>query len=188
MVFGKVARRMALKNMTAQLRFPKVHLNKPHDLCNNVLWTDKTKVDFFGYNAQHWVQPNCQLHLWRTEDLGHEFFCIPKYFRVRHEVVYLTAKSWLKQLCIRAMILNTAGNWHQNGWKKKRNNMLQCPSQCPDLNATEMLWWDFERAVHKWMAANPNELKNKCGPNLFHDDIREWWSHAKIVTNDYYYT
>lgn len=142
MVFGKVARRMALKNMTAQLRFPKVHLNKPHDLCNNVLWTDKTKVDFFGYNAQHWVQPNCQLRLWKTEDLGHEFFCIPKYFRVRHEVVYLTAKSWLKQLCIRAMILNTAGNRHQNGWKKKRNNMLQCPMSRPqrNWNAVVGLW------------------------------------------------
>lgn len=53
MMFGRVARRMALKNMTAQLRFPKVHLNKPHDFCKNLRWTDKTKVDLFGYNAQH---------------------------------------------------------------------------------------------------------------------------------------
>ena len=43
--------------MAAQLRFAKLHLNKPQDFWNNVLWTDQTKVEMFGHNAQQ--------HVWR---------------------------------------------------------------------------------------------------------------------------
>ena len=40
--------------MAAQLRFAKLHLNKPKDFWKNVLWTDQTKVEMFGHNAyQH---------------------------------------------------------------------------------------------------------------------------------------
>lgn len=34
------------------LKFAKSHLNKSQDLLNNVLWTDNTKVEMFGINAQ----------------------------------------------------------------------------------------------------------------------------------------
>ena len=46
--------------MTEQLRFVKLHLNKPQDFWNNVLWTDQTKVEMFGHNAQQhvWRKPN----------------------------------------------------------------------------------------------------------------------------------
>lgn len=41
------------KNSTAaQLRFPKLHLNKLKDVWNNVLWTDETRVEMFGHNAE----------------------------------------------------------------------------------------------------------------------------------------
>jgi len=32
---------------SAQLRFAKIHLNKPQDFWNNVLWTDETNVEMF---------------------------------------------------------------------------------------------------------------------------------------------
>ena len=32
-------------NMAAQLRLAKLHLNKPQDFWNNVLWTDQTKAE-----------------------------------------------------------------------------------------------------------------------------------------------
>jgi len=35
----------------AQRKFAKQHLNKPQNCWNNVLWTDDTKVEMFGYNA-----------------------------------------------------------------------------------------------------------------------------------------
>ena len=55
-LFGSVAV-LSEKNMAAQLRFVKLHLNKPQDFWNNVLWT---KVEIFGHNAQQhvWRKPN----------------------------------------------------------------------------------------------------------------------------------
>ena len=46
--------------MAARLRLAKLHLNKPQDFWNNVLWTDQTKVETFGHNAQQhvWRKPN----------------------------------------------------------------------------------------------------------------------------------
>jgi len=38
--------------------------------------------------------------------------------------------------------------------KKKIIKVLQRSSQSPDLNLTEMLWWDLRRAVHTLMPAN----------------------------------
>ena len=60
-LFGRVARGMCLlskKNKAAWLMFAKMHLDKPQDFWNNVLWTDKTGVEMFGHNA------HC--HVWRT--------------------------------------------------------------------------------------------------------------------------
>lgn len=45
-LFGRLVRRKSLlskKNMVAQHRFAKLHLEKPKDFHSNVLWTDKTK-------------------------------------------------------------------------------------------------------------------------------------------------
>jgi len=57
-MFGRVARRKLLlskKNMAARLRFANLHLNNSQDFLNNVLWTDETKVEIFGHNAQSHV-------------------------------------------------------------------------------------------------------------------------------------
>ena len=40
---------LSKKNMAAQLRFAKLHLIKPQDFWNNVLWTDQTKVEMYIY-------------------------------------------------------------------------------------------------------------------------------------------
>lgn len=44
-------------NMVALLRFAKLHLNKPHNFWNNVLWIEETKAEMFGHNIQG--------HVWR---------------------------------------------------------------------------------------------------------------------------
>jgi len=36
---------LSKKNMAAQLRFAKLHLNEPQDFWNHVLWTDQTEVE-----------------------------------------------------------------------------------------------------------------------------------------------
>jgi len=40
------------KNMAARLRFAKLHLNKPQDFWNNVIWSDETIVEMFGHDLQ----------------------------------------------------------------------------------------------------------------------------------------
>lgn len=47
-------------DMAAHLRFAKLILNKPQDFSSNALWTDKTRVEMFGYSAQQhgWRKPN----------------------------------------------------------------------------------------------------------------------------------
>ena len=44
----------------AWFSFVMFHLNKPQDFWNNVLWTDQTKVEMFGLDAQQhvWRKPN----------------------------------------------------------------------------------------------------------------------------------
>ena len=45
-------------------------------------------------------------------------------------------------------------------WLKKiKVNVLEWPSQCPDLNPIEMLWKDLKQAVHVRKPNNLPELK-----------------------------
>ena len=58
--FMVVARRKPLlskRNMTARLEFAKRHLKDSQTTRNNILWSDETKIELFGLNA------NC--HVWR---------------------------------------------------------------------------------------------------------------------------
>ena len=42
-------------DMAALLSFAKLHLEKPPDFWSNVLWTDDTKMEMFGHNAEHQI-------------------------------------------------------------------------------------------------------------------------------------
>jgi len=54
---------LSKKNMAAQLRFAKLHLNTAQDFWNN-LWSDQTKVEMFG--------PNAQQHVWRKPNTAYQ--------------------------------------------------------------------------------------------------------------------
>ena len=40
--------------------------------------------------------------------------------------------------------------------------MLEWPSQSPDLNPTEMLWFDLKRSLHAKKPSNLKELRTFC--------------------------
>lgn len=55
----RVARRkphLAIMKMSA-------HLNTPHDVWNNILWTDKTKMEMFSYKIHHHTGENQRHHI-----------------------------------------------------------------------------------------------------------------------------
>lgn len=57
--------------------------------------------------------------------------------------------------------------------EKKRVKLSQCPSQNPEVNLTNMLWWYAKRPVNKLMLANHNELKQRC---------KEEWAKSQSTT------
>ena len=44
----------AVHNIAARLKFAKVHLDVPQRYWQNILWTDETTVELFGWNTQHY--------------------------------------------------------------------------------------------------------------------------------------
>ena len=86
--------------MAAQLRFVKLHLNKPQDFWNNVLWTDETK---------HFIS------IVKHGGGGLMIWAIPKYSRVKCEAICLTAKAWLK-----------LAHQQDNDPKHGRNSTTEC--------------------------------------------------------------
>lgn len=39
------------------------HLNTPHDVWNNILWTDKTRMEMFSYKIHHHTGENQRHHI-----------------------------------------------------------------------------------------------------------------------------
>ena len=65
-LYGRVARQKPLlskRHMAARLEFAKRHLRDSRTMRNKNLWSDETKIEFFGVNAKRYV--------WRTPGTVH---------------------------------------------------------------------------------------------------------------------
>uniref|UniRef100_A0AAY5K9B1 Tc1-like transposase DDE domain-containing protein n=1 Tax=Esox lucius TaxID=8010 RepID=A0AAY5K9B1_ESOLU len=57
--------------------------------------------------------------------------------------------------------MTTTQSTHPNPQKKK-NNVLEWPSQSPDLNQIEYLWGDLKRSVRRRCPCNLTDLERFC--------------------------
>uniref|UniRef100_A0A8C4TA54 Transposase Tc1-like domain-containing protein n=1 Tax=Erpetoichthys calabaricus TaxID=27687 RepID=A0A8C4TA54_ERPCA len=70
-LYGRVACRKPLlsaRHMTARMEFAKRHLKDSEMVRNKILWSDETKIEFFGLNSKQyvWRQPGTAYHLSNT--------------------------------------------------------------------------------------------------------------------------
>lgn len=161
---------LSIKDMPVQLRFAKLQPNKPQDFLNNVLWTDKTKVEMFGNAQCNALQKpttatvkhgSGEVMMWPcSEHTGLEYFAVTESATnasAYQNILELNLRPSIQQLKIgRKWGMQQDNNFkhsnslQHNGWKRKE----RCCNG-PDLKLIEMLWRDLKR-----------------GPKCLHNDVR----------------
>ena len=138
------------------LKFAKLHVDKPQDFWNNVLWTDETKVEISGHNAQQ--------HIWRKPNTTYEhkhviltvkhsgggviiWACFtaagPRHLALIESTMNSSVyQSILDSICltaksVRTMISSTQANLQYNGWGERESRCCNGPVKSPDSVKSE---------------------------------------------------
>lgn len=178
-------------HIRSRLEFAKKHVDDSMVKWKKILWSDETKIELFGHQTRRyvWRKPNTAHHqkhtiptvkhgggsimLWGcfsaagpgrlvkiegrmnaakyTEILGDNLIQSARELRLGRRFIFQqdndpkhTAKATQEWL------------------KKNQVNVLEWPSQSPDLNPIENLWLDLKRAVHARYPRNLTELEQFC--------------------------
>uniref|UniRef100_A0AAQ4QBR4 Tc1-like transposase DDE domain-containing protein n=1 Tax=Gasterosteus aculeatus aculeatus TaxID=481459 RepID=A0AAQ4QBR4_GASAC len=185
-LFGSVARRKPLlskKHMTACLKDSQTMRNK-------ILWSDETKIELFGLNAKRhvWRKAGTAHHLANTiptvKRAGGSIMLWGCFLvggtgrRVRIEGKMNAAmyRDILDENMLQSALDLRLGQrfiFQQDNdlehtakitkkWLRDSVNVLEWPSQSPDLSPIEHLWRDLKMAVHRRSPSNLMELERFC--------------------------
>ncbi|MBN3280925.1 TCB1 transposase, partial [Polyodon spathula] len=182
---------LKINHLKACMEFATKHLSDPAKMLQKVLWSDETKLELFGLNAKHyvWHRPNTEhlpvntiptvkhgggsIMLWGCFSSAGTGKLVriegkmdgAKYRQILEENLFQSAKD---------LKLGRKFTFQQDNdpkhkakatleWlKNKKVNVLEWPSQSPDLNPIENLWKDLKTAVHKRSPSNLRELEQIC--------------------------
>ena len=182
---------LSKKNVAARLQFAKQHVDKPQQFWDKILWTDESKIELFGHvkGRYVWRKPNTafnQKNLVPTVKHGGGSIMVWGCFAAsgpgQLEVLEGTMDSAYYQGILdrnikqSAKVLKLGRSWimqqdndpkhvsksTKEWFKKKKIEVLEWPSQSPDLNPIEMLWNDLKAAVHQRKPSNLTDLKQFC--------------------------
>lgn len=172
----------------SRLRYANAHLDKPASFWNIVLWTDETKIELFGHNKARyaWRQKNTafqEKHLPPTVKFGggsiRLWGCVASAGTGNLVKVEGCIDSTQYQQILRNNVEESVTKLKlRRGWifqqdndpkhcskstrafmQRNKYNVLEWPSQSPDLNIIENLWDDLKRAVHARQPSNLTELE-----------------------------
>uniref|UniRef100_A0A3P9LCQ4 Transposase Tc1-like domain-containing protein n=1 Tax=Oryzias latipes TaxID=8090 RepID=A0A3P9LCQ4_ORYLA len=175
----------------SRLRYAKAHLEKPASFWNKVLWTDETTMELFGHNKGRyaWRTKNTAFqdkHLLPTVKFGGGSIMLwgclasagtgnlvkvegrmdsSQYQQIlTNNVQQLVTKLKLRQGWILQQDTDPkhCSNSTMSFMQTNKYNVLEWPSQSPDLNISENLWCDLKRAVHALKPSNLTELEKFC--------------------------
>ncbi|KAG2459808.1 TC1A transposase, partial [Polypterus senegalus] len=182
---------LSKRHMAARLEFAKRHLKNSQTMRNKILWSDETKIELFGVNARcHvWRKPGTAHHqannIPTVKHGGGSIMpwgCFSvvgngRLVRIKGKMTAAMYRDILDQnllqsaldLRLRQRLIFQQDNDPKDRAKISKQwlqdnsvNVLEWPSQSPDLNLIEHHWRDLKMAVHRRFPSNLMELERCC--------------------------
>ncbi|KAG2460102.1 TCB1 transposase, partial [Polypterus senegalus] len=182
---------LSKRHIAAHLEFAKRHLKDSQTIRNKILRSDETKIELFGVNARHhiWKKPGTAHHQANTiptVKLGvgsiRLWGCLSaagtgRLVRIKGKMTAGKYRDILDENLLQSALDLRLGQrfiFQQDNDPKRTVkiskeclqdnsvNVLEWPSQSPDLNPIEHLWRDLKMAVHRRFPSNLIELERCC--------------------------
>ncbi|KAG2457009.1 TC1A transposase, partial [Polypterus senegalus] len=182
---------LSKRHMAARVEFAKRHLKDSQTMRNKSFWSDETKIELFGVNARHhfWRKPGNAHHQANTiPTVKHGggsimlWGCFSaagtrRLVRIKRKMTAAMYRDILDENLLQSALDLRLGQrfiFQQDNdpkhtakiskeWLQDNSvNVLECPSQSPDLNPIEHLWRDLKMAVHQCFPSNLMELERCC--------------------------
>ncbi|KAG2462409.1 TCB1 transposase, partial [Polypterus senegalus] len=182
---------LSKRHMAAHLEFAKRHLRNSQTMRNKIVWSDETKIELFGVNARHhvWRKPGTAHHQANTiptVKFGGGSIMLWGCFsaagtgrlvRIKGKMTAAMYRDILDENLLQSTLDLGLGRWFifqqdndpkhtakiSKDWFQDNSvNVLEWPSQSPDLNPIEHLWRDLKMAVHRCFPSNLMELERCC--------------------------
>ena len=182
---------LSVRHKKSRMRYAKAHLDKPEAFWKKILWSDETKMELFGQNKRRyaWRKKHTEFHeknLLPTVKYGGGSImlwgCVAStgtgnLVKVEghmnssqyQQILDKNVQESVTKLKLRRGWIFQQDNDPKHCSKstkefmqKHKYNLLEWPSQSPDLNIIENVWIDLKQAVYARKPRNLTELEAFC--------------------------